>query len=203
LRYFYTINRNNVERKTPDAFIIPSSQHDPGAAKQMLETLAFGEVEIGRADGAFAADGKEFPGGSYVVSMHQPFSGWAKTLLEKQDYPDLRLYPGGPPKRPYDVTAQTLPMLMGVETVTVKDTFKADLHPATQFSFSLDHSLTSDAWAASDVSTWKEVAKVWKVGSLVYRDTATGDFYARAGAGRKQIAAPRVGLYQAWVPQHR
>ena len=73
---------------------------------------------IERASEPFSADGKQFAAGSYVIHMQQPFSGWAKTLLERQDYPDLRLYPGGPPKRPYDVTAQTLPMQMGVEVET-------------------------------------------------------------------------------------
>ena len=200
LRYFYQINKNNVERKTPYAFVVPSSQRDPGAAKKMLETLAMGEIEIDRAADKFTADGQDYSAGSYVVSMHQPFSGWAKTLLEKQDYPDLRLYPGGPPKRPYDVTAQTLPMLMGVETVTVKDAFQAALKPATQYSFDLDHPKPTGGWAASDVSSWKEVAKIWKSGKPVYRDTSTGDFYAAPGNGRKEVPAPRIGLYQAYVP---
>jgi hypothetical protein len=200
LRYFYDINRNNVERKTPYAFVVPSKQRDPGAAKKMLETLALGEVEIDRAAGNFTADGKDYAAGTYVVSMQQPFSGWAKTLLEKQDYPDLRLYPGGPPKRPYDVTAQTLPMLMGVDTVEVKDSFKASLKPGTQFAFDLDHPKPSGGWAASDVSSWKEVTKVWKSGKPIYRDTTTGDFYSAPGSGRKEIAAPRIGLYQAYVP---
>ncbi len=96
-----------------------------------METLAFGDTEIERASEPFSADGKQFAAGSYVIHMQQPFSGWAKTLLEKQQYPDLRLYPGGPPKRPYDVTAQTLPMQMGVDVVTVKDTFRASLAPAS------------------------------------------------------------------------
>ena len=199
LGYFYDINKNNVERSTPNAFVIPANQNDPGAAKKMLETLAFGDVEIERATSAFTADGKEYPAGSYVIGMHQPFSGYAKTLLEVQHYPNLLEYPGGPPKRPYDVTAQTLPMLMGVNTVTVKDTFKASLTPAKQYSFKLDHPEPAGALAASDVSSWKEAAKIWKTGKPVYRDISTGDFYTSAGSGRKEIPPVRIGLYRSWV----
>jgi hypothetical protein len=198
LRYFYEINKHNVERATPNAFVIPAAQADPGAAKKMLETLAFGDTEIERASEAFSADGKQFAAGSYVIHMQQPFSGWAKTLLEKQDYPDLRLYPGGPPKRPYDVTAQTLPMQFGVDVVTVKDSFRASLKPASAYSFALDHAVAAGGFAATDVHSWKEVTKLWKAQDVVYRDTATGDFFPSAGSGRKTVKAPRIGLYMSY-----
>ena len=202
LHYFYEINKHNVERSTPNAFVIPAAQADPGGARKMLETLAMGEIEIERAVEPFSADGKQYAAGSYVIHMQQPFSGWAKTLLERQDYPDLRLYPGGPPKRPYDVTAQTLPMQMGVDTVTVKDAFslRAEFTPRTHYtySFELNHPVAKGTLAASDVASWKEVAKRWKAGEPVYRDSSTGDFFSTAGPNRKVLKAPRIGLYMSY-----
>ena len=200
LRYFYEINKHGVERASPYAFVVPAAQHDPGAARKMLETLAFGDIEIDRSSDTFTAGGKQYAAGSYVIRMQQPFSGWAKTLLERQNYPDLRLYPGGPPKRPYDVTAQTLPLQMGVDVGTIDQKFEASLKPATQFSFELNHPMPAGALAASDVYSWKEVTKIWKAGRPVYRDTASGDFFKAAANGRKTIPPPRIGLYKSFVP---
>src|SRR5205085_1221019 len=63
----------------------------------------------------------------YVVVLRQPYAAFAKAVLERQAYPDLREYPGGPPKRPYDVTAHTLPLLLGLRVVTVRDSLPVGL----------------------------------------------------------------------------
>ena len=128
LRNFYQIGRKAVERNAPPyAYLIPPQQKDLPAAIKLLDTLRFGMVEIHRARQEFVADAIEYPAGSYVVLLAQPYGSFAKTLLERQKYPDLREYPGGPPKRPYDVTAQTLPLLMGIRSVEVQNPFSADL----------------------------------------------------------------------------
>ena len=61
--------------------------------------------------------------------MAQPYSAFAKMLLERQHYPDIRPYPGAPAQRPYDVTAHTLPLLLGVDVMAVPSAFTADLEP--------------------------------------------------------------------------
>jgi hypothetical protein len=133
LRNFYGVGKRAVGRSAPYAFVISANQQDRGATKILLDTLAFGLIEVEKAGDSFRAAGKTYPAGSYVIRMNQPYSSWAKALLERQQYPDLRLYPGGPPKRPYDVTAHTLPLLMGVQVDTIPDTFEAKLARAASF----------------------------------------------------------------------
>jgi hypothetical protein len=103
----------------PSAFVIPKQQADEQALQRLVWTLQHGQVEIRESTAPVSANGKTYPAGSYVVLVRQPFGSYAKALLERQKYPDLREYPGGPPKRPYDVTAHTLPLLFGVDVATV------------------------------------------------------------------------------------
>jgi hypothetical protein len=125
---FYTVHRDWTNyAKGPYAFVVPAAQHDTFATYEMLDILKFGEVEIHVATAPFAADGKQYAAGSWVIKTAQPYGAFAKTMLEKQNYPDLRLFPGGPPEPPYDVTGHTLWMLMGVTVDAVEKPFDASL----------------------------------------------------------------------------
>jgi hypothetical protein len=111
----------------PFAIVVPLEQPDRPTVVKLLETLALGGVELHRAEAAFTADGIEYPAGTYVIQMAQPFRGYAKDLLEPQVYPKLSPAPGVPPRPPYDVAGWSLGMQMGVETVFVKRPFEARL----------------------------------------------------------------------------
>jgi hypothetical protein len=103
----------------PSAVLIPKTQPDTQARDRMIWTLQHGQVEIHETTAPTIVDGVTYPAGSYVVPLKQPFGSFAKALLERQKYPDLFEYPGGPPKRPYDVTAHTLPLIFGVNVAHV------------------------------------------------------------------------------------
>lgn len=103
----------------PSAYVIPKAQGDGQALDRLIWTLQHGQVEVRETTAPVSAGGTSYPAGSYVVLTRQMFGSYANALLERQKYPNLREYPGGPPKAPYDVTAHTLPLLFGVEVAAV------------------------------------------------------------------------------------
>src|SRR5581483_6179869 len=176
LRNFYRVAQRQIARSHPRAFIVPAEQTDPGATRKLLQTLEFGMVEIERAEG-----------GAYVIHMAQPYSGFAKALLERQQYPDLRLYPGGPPRRPYDVTAHTLPLLMGVRVEEAGDPL-----PRIVGRISLGSERPRTSFRASDTDAWYTINRIWRSGGSVWRNFSTGAFAGSdPGAGWRKLARPR------------
>jgi hypothetical protein len=185
LRNFYKVGQRAVARTKPYAWVILAQQRDPGATRRMLETLAYGLVEINRA-----------PNGDHVILRQQPYSSWAKALLERQHYPNDLLYPGGPPKRPYDTTAETLPLLFGVDAHSVDEPVAG---PLTRESFPF-YASPARVFSAVDTDTWHTVTAMWKAGQPVWRNEQTGDFAASdQGAGWRKISSPRIALYKSWI----
>jgi hypothetical protein len=81
--------------------------------EKLIKILERGGVEVEKPN-TFKANGKNYPKGTAVISLSQPYAGFAKTLLEKQIYPNLKDATDNPIP-PYDVTAHTLSLLMNVE----------------------------------------------------------------------------------------
>jgi hypothetical protein len=125
MRGIYEVNRQTIadgRTGNPSSILVPvDAQHDAREAAHLVEKLNLGGVEIYRADAAFDADGKKYTAGTFVIPMTQVFARYAKDMLEKQTYPEVRRAPNAPPEPPYDVTAWSLGMLLGVDTVFVKN----------------------------------------------------------------------------------
>lgn len=130
----YAMGTETIERyknEPPYGWIIPKKQRDPGTTTQLINKLITLDIEVYQAEEPFRADGNDYPEGTIILPTSQPFGRFLKTLFEIQVYPDLRKYPDLwqsivdpiklkiPPLRSYDVLGWTLPLQMGIKTVTL------------------------------------------------------------------------------------
>lgn len=121
----YDMGRDAIESKEgPFAYIIPKEQWNPSEAMNLTNILMQGGVEAHMAESDFTAGSKDYQAGSVILLTRQAFRPYLTDLMEKQDYPDQFLYPGGPPQPPYDLAGWTLPMQMGVTVDRVATEFR-------------------------------------------------------------------------------
>ena len=110
----------------PYAYLIPENQKDLPTALKLIEVIQKNGAEVYRAEKSFKADGLEYPAGTYVIPLAQPYRAFIKDLLESKAYP---LPPGRDPAQylPYDEASWTLPFQMGVKVVEVNNKFETAL----------------------------------------------------------------------------
>jgi hypothetical protein len=131
LHQIYGINRNTIEagkkgelgqdKEKTFAILIPADgQHDANEAIELVDKLLIAGVEVFRAQQGFQQDDKTYAAGTFVIPFNQVFARYAKDLLEKQTYPEVRRSPGAPAEAPYDVSAWSLGMQFGVKTEFAK-----------------------------------------------------------------------------------
>ena len=112
-----------------------SSDDESQNRERLIKTLLRGGIEVDQVTGIHLP-GIRSADSVMLIRMDQPYGSFAKALLEKQTYPDLR-DGNGHPIQPYDVTAHTLPLLMGVEAIPVQAPFR--YHYEVQYmSFAVD-----------------------------------------------------------------
>ncbi len=117
LENFYKKSRNSIEagrKEAPWGWTVAANQRNPNNVAFLINTLRLQGIEIGRwADGTF------------LIRRDQPYGRLAKSLLEKQTFPDPNL-------RTYDDTGWTMGLMLGVEVKEIGDKDKALLdQPST------------------------------------------------------------------------
>jgi hypothetical protein len=121
----YQAARDNIKRfedGPPFAYVIPSVQADVSEAQQLAHIMQENGIEIREAQTGFHANDRDYPAGSWVILMNQPYTSMAKELFEVQRYPAALFTESQKPlDLPYDVTGWTLPMQMGVRVDPVTD----------------------------------------------------------------------------------
>jgi hypothetical protein len=128
----------------PVAYVLPGDEPRGTLQAELLQVLAKQKVEISRSTAAFTvalpvkkekktdkktsekkdadkdkkpeATTKDFPAGSYIIRMDQPYSRIADALLDYQFWS-----PEDPQKTPYDDTGWTFGELFGVQVTRVVD----------------------------------------------------------------------------------
>jgi len=90
LRNFYTKSLNSWQKgmkEPPFAFLIPEDQGDPARVAQIVARLLAQHIEVWCASSTIHLKDGEFPAGTYVVRLDQPYRNYAVDLLTPQRYP--------------------------------------------------------------------------------------------------------------------
>lgn len=200
-----------------EAYRIPMSQRDPATARALAALLVEHGVEV-KGDAA----------GDAWIPLAQPYGRFVREMLEPQRFPEVKLVPGRDIVAPYDVTAWSLPLSMGVSVE--KGALPEALRPWTGPGPVEAPAPGASAFALSPASPerWKVVAEARKGGevSILTKPDgplAAGTLFLDAAAARAaspvaarlgvalaplstlppgvaKLRAPRVGLYKPWVP---
>jgi Zinc carboxypeptidase len=146
LKNFYLKAKRSVGKPSaegPAAYVLPGDEPRAALQADLLRVLQKQHVEISRASTAFqvtmpvqhekkpakgsepaqpspstppAPKTRDFPAGSYIIRMDQPYSRIADALLDYQYWS-----PDDPQKTPYDDTAWTFGEMFGVQVTRVTD----------------------------------------------------------------------------------
>ena len=218
------IARGEKAQGGPFAYVIDlAKQHDPTRVVEFLRIMRMAGIEIRQADAPFAAGSTTYPAGTYVMGP-QAFRPHVVDLMEPKVYPERRLYPGGPPDPPYDMTGYELGLQMGVKADRVTTPFtlparEVDVVPPAPggvegtgtAGFTLSPNLTMGvkavnrllklgatvAWAGDGTVVVGGIARdvVEAMGKALGVSLRAVDALPPA----KAIRAPRIGLYRSWL----
>src|SRR6266511_2766025 len=174
---------------------------------------------------------RQFPAGSYIVRMDQPYSRIADSLLDYQYWS-----PNDPQKTPYDDTGWTFPELYNVQAVRVVDTkvldatiekvtgdvrVKGAVTPSTELgagagsvfvvNHNADNALATLRYKFKDASfeaaeePFDAAGKKFNRGSFIVKNVAAGDMQKAAADLGLQIsavsAAPGVKTHPVRAPR--
>ncbi len=219
------IARGEKAEGGPYAYVIDlAAQHDPTRTVEFLRTFRKAGIEIRQADASFTAGGKQYPPGTYVIGP-QAFRPYVIDLIEPKKFPERRLYPGGPPDPPYDMTGYELSFQMGVKADRVTEAFAlptkmiTDVAPAPggvqgtgTAAYAIAPNLNLGVRALNRLFKAGAKASLAADGVVVVQGVSR-DVVEKEGkelgvmfraldavpSGARPIRAPRIGLYKSFM----
>jgi hypothetical protein len=223
LRNFYELGRraldwppradakqNDARGEDVLAYIIPAGQGRDESVAKIIGALVEQGVEVYRMDrelhltlapsrGTVYNDAHdappEWPTGSYIIFLRQPYRTNVQALFEKQIYPDR--ISGGAPERPYDVAGWTLPMQMGVEALPVAGIRE----PESERKLTLVH---DEEDVRRDLGLKQRTVRLQSNEGATSRGNVTSQYDVRVRLIDSPIQNPithpvRLALYKSWT----
>ena len=117
LRNFYKKGWDSWQKglnEPPYAFLIPDGQGDRTRVAQMVGRLLGQHIEVGRAQQELKLKDGDYPAGTYVVRLDQPYRNYAVDLLTPQRYPKDG-------SEPYDDVSWELPAHYHLQAIPTAD----------------------------------------------------------------------------------
>src|SRR5215469_996689 len=117
LRNFYQKSWDSWQKgltQPPYAFLIPQDQGDPRRVAAMVARLIGQHIEVGQAQATIQLKNGNYPAGTYVVRLDQPYRNYAVDLLTPQHYRK-----DGEP--PYDDVSWELPANYHLQAIPTSD----------------------------------------------------------------------------------
>ncbi len=189
-----------------EGYRIPADQRDRPSAHRLAALMAAHGVEV-RSD----------PNGDAWIPLSQPYGRFVHEMLSVQRYPEVKLVAGRDIVRPYDVSAWSLPLMMGVTVERAALPDRLGPYAPPRDSRPTEPSLVALAATSPEhakaVSAALGAGKVWMgPGGAFFFDGAG----ARAAASKAEpgvswsaatavpkdaplLKPPRVGLYKPWA----
>ncbi len=187
LYYKYKMARDVMERfnnEPPYGWIISANQRDANSTVLLINRLIDYGIEVYKANERFVHEGISYPKGSYIIPTSQPFGMYAKNVLEKQSYPDLREYghlwqgvsrtgkSDGSPMAPYDGVGWTISTQMGIDAHEMSTPLKINstlLSEADRPVGTLTGGGSHYVFSPTDNNSFKALNHIFEAGGKVSR----------------------------------
>jgi Zinc carboxypeptidase len=122
LSRFYSIGKEAV-RPRENGELFAYILDDYSMSSLFFENALYRSGVETKEVGKFSYNGTQYQNVTSVILMNQPYSNFAKAMIENQKYPNL-LDIKGLPIPPYDVTAHNLALLTGTKLIEVTSPIK-------------------------------------------------------------------------------
>ena len=208
-RSMVQVARSQMEAGRGMQYVIDAKQHDPAAAYALVQVLRRGAVEVAGDDDAIRATG-----GSWTVSLDQPYAAHLRDLFEVQQWP------ASAGDRPYDVAGWTLPYQMGVAVRLEKRGAPPTVTSGAACTLPSGNSVTLDlrdsrafptTFAALKRGVRVDMRRTGNAASVTVPSSftkgytpdggwcGTATLASAAGERTRLTKAPRVALYKPWT----